>query len=252
MKLVIPNNIFATLFVLSIDKNIFSEIIVKESSLISTEINNNENVIGLMPSFDLINNRDFFISSKLGLGFEGLISNTYIYYNENQEDISKLLLRGDISTNEVILSKILFQERYNIKPEIILDSKSKFSRDNNYILVGSENWTEDKFKVGTSFSEQLTDLMEFPYINFVFASQNENIVREFNSKFNQVLQLIINNLDEKLSKINFSNKFNDFLKENISAVYFDFTHIELEGLKELIQLAYFHQILDDIFDIKIV
>ena len=110
MKLIIPNNIFATLFILAMDEKSRPEVSVKEASLISTELNDNEASVGLVPSFDLINHREFYVSSKFGIGFEKAFSNSYIYYSKENEEINKVLLRGDITANEVILSKMVFQE----------------------------------------------------------------------------------------------------------------------------------------------
>ncbi len=62
MKLIIPNKIFTTLFILSMNEESRPEIEVKEASLISAELNDNENYIGIIPSFDLIISR-FVIST---------------------------------------------------------------------------------------------------------------------------------------------------------------------------------------------
>ena len=98
-------------------------IIVKDSSLLTQELNFDEDAVALIPSLDLINQRDLKVSSKLGISFEGLLSNSYVYFNHTNDEISKIMLRGDISSNDVIMSKIIFQERYHIKPEIILDTE---------------------------------------------------------------------------------------------------------------------------------
>lgn len=252
MKLIIPNNIFATLFLLSIDEKERPEVTVKESSLIVSELENDENSVALIPSLDIIDNRDLFVSTNLGLAFEGLLSNTYIYYLDNNSEVDKVLLRGDLSKNEVILSKILFKERYNIEPEISLDTNQKISEQNNYLITGSENWNSNLYKKGISFSEQTSDILEFPYANFLFASKNENSIKEFNRQFENITKMIIPNLDANLKKIGLGEEVNNFINREIPSVYFEFTAAELEGLKELLQIAYYHQIFDDIFDINLV
>jgi len=252
MKLIIPNNIFATLFLLSIYEKKRPEVTVKESSLIVSELDSNDNSIGLIPSFDLIDNRELYVSSKLGLAFEGLLSNTYTYYLDSSSEIDKVLLRGDMSKNEVILSKIIFKERYNIAPEFSLDTNQKINEQNNYLISGSENWNSNLYKKGISFSEQTSDILNLPYVNFLFASNNENLLKDFNKQFENITQSIITSLEANLKKIGLSTEVNNFISKEIPSVYFDFTEIELEGLKELLQLAYYHQIFDDIFDINLV
>lgn len=252
MRLIIPNNIFATFFLLSIDESERPEVLVKDSSLIVSELENDENSIALIPSLDLIDNRELYVSSKLGLAFEGLLSNTYVYYLENNSEISKVFLRGDVSKNEVILSKIIFRERYNIEPEFSLDINQSIDEDKNYLVIGSQNWNNNFYKMGISFSEQISDILEFPYVNFLFASKNENLLKDFNKQFANVTKSIINSLEPNLQKIDLSDEVNNFILKEIPFVYFDFTEAESEGLKELLQLAYYHQIFDDIFNIKFV
>jgi hypothetical protein len=252
MKLIIPNNIFTTLFLLSLDKESRPDVEVKEASLISAELNENPDYVGIIPSFDLITNQDFYVSSKFGIGFESALSNSYLYYSPENTNVDKILLRGDITTNEVILSKLIFQERYNLQPEISIDMNEGFERNNNYLVVGSDNWLDDQFLSGTSFCEQASELIESPYLNFVFASKSENAIKEFNAKYNNMTNEIVSGLSDNLDEIGLSTELNDFIKKEIESVYFDLTQEEIEGLKEILQLAYFHQIFDDLFEIKFV
>lgn len=252
MKLIIPNNIFSTLFFLSMDEKDRPDVEVKEASLVSAELNENEEYVGLIPSFDLITNNDFFVSSKFGIGFESGLSNSYLYYSKENTNIEKLLLKGDITTNEVILAKIVFKERYDLEPEISIDVNEGYEENNNYIVVGSDNWIEEQFLSGTSFCEQASELVEVPYLNFIFASKSEEAIKEFNSKLTNMNKAILEGLDKNLNKIGLSLEFNQFVKKEIESVCFDLTQVEIDGFKELLQLAYFHQIYDDLFDIKFV
>ncbi|KAB2844186.1 MAG: hypothetical protein F9K45_05190, partial [Melioribacteraceae bacterium] len=113
MKVVIPQNIYAAIFAINLPGEIKNNIKVTASSLIANEIEKGNSDIGLMPTFDLINHKDFFVSGKAALSFDGILSNTYFYFVPGTEKISEIFLRGDISSNEIILSKILFSERFN-------------------------------------------------------------------------------------------------------------------------------------------
>ena len=127
-----------------------------------------------------------------------------------------------------------------------------YERNYNYLVVGNDNWVDDQFLSGTSFCEQVSELIELPYLSFVFASKSEKAIKEFNAKYNDVTNKIISGLAVNLDKISLSSEVNSFIKKEIDSVYFDLTITELDGLKELLQLAYFHQIFDDLFDIKFV
>jgi len=252
MKLIIPNNIFATLFVLSLGENKRLEIEVKEASLITNELKSDETAIGLIPSLDLINNNHLFVSGRMGVGFEGLLSNAYVHYSSGNDEIDSVLLKGDISTNEVILSKIIFKEIYHIQPEFSIDMSEHLVDQNSYLVVGSENWLNGNYQKGTSFSEQVSELIEYPYINFIFASQSESVIKKFNSKYEHVTADILTKLEENLIKIGLSTEVNEFIKDSINSTYFNFLESENQALSELLKLAYYHQIYDDIFDVKFV
>lgn len=252
MKLIIPNNIFSTLFLLSMDEKDRPDVEIKEASLVSAELNENEDYVGLIPSFDLITNNDFYISSKFGIGFESGLSNSFLYYSKENTNIEKLLLKGDITTNEVILAKMVFKERYDLEPEISIDMNDGYEENNNYLVVGSDNWVEEQYLSGSSFCEQASELVEVPYLNFVFASKSESAIKEFNAKYDKMNLALIHNLDKNLEKIGLSYEFNSFVKKEIESVYFDLTEKEVDGLKELLQLAYFHKIFDDLFEVKFI
>ena len=252
MKLIIPNNIFATLFFLSIDEKDRPDVIVKESPLIASELENNESSVALIPSLDLIDNRELYVSSKLGLAFEGLLSNSYLYYFDENSEVNNVGLRGDISKNEVILSKILFRERYNLTPEFSLDTNKDLNENNDYLITGSENWNNNLYKKGISFSEQTSDILDFPYMNYLFVAKDEDSIKFFNNQFKNISKSIITKLEINLSKIGLAVEVDDFIKKEIPSVYYELTDAELEGLKELLQLVYYHQIYEDIFDVKLV
>lgn len=252
MNLIIPNNIFATLFVLSISEEQRPTVTVKESSLISNELELDKETVALLPSLDLLKRNDLYVSSKLGIGFEEVLSNSYLYFSDKDPNMQKVLLKGDVSSNEVILIKIILKERYNVEPEILLDSKEKTSEDSNYLISGNLNWQDNRFENGVSFDEQVSDFINYPYLNYVFVSTNEEILKQFNKNFKNVTKSIISNLDEILNKINLDTGLSNFVKSEINSVYFDLTENELEGLEELYKLVYYHQVTDDIFDIKFV
>ncbi len=77
-------------------------------------------------------------------------------------------------------------------------------------------------------------------------------IKEFNSKFDNMNKAILLKLSSTLDKIGLSTELNNFITSEIESVFFDLSIKEIDGLKEILQLAYFHQIFDDIIDIKFV
>jgi hypothetical protein len=114
-KFYLPRNIFSQILLSEIEDNSGLEFESVPSSLIVKNILNEKDSVGLIPTLDLIMNKDLFVSSEIGISFDALLSNSYIHFKEEQETIDELFLRGDVTSNEVILSKILFKEFYDVE-----------------------------------------------------------------------------------------------------------------------------------------
>ena len=71
MKLLFPNNLFAILFSTILPEDIKKSLSVSSAAVISNELFNDKVDIGLIPSFDLITHRDFYISPNYAISFDG-------------------------------------------------------------------------------------------------------------------------------------------------------------------------------------
>ncbi len=252
MNILIPQNIFSAIFALSLPENVQSNIVVKESSLIGRELELSDNSIGLMPSCDLIDHRDLFVSSKAGISFDGELSNTYFYFVPEQTVFNKIFLRGDISKNEVLLSKILFAEKFSSEVEFLIDTEPLKLGERNYIIAGNENLSPEYLKTRLSFSDEMADLLNSPYTNFLLVSRNERMLKEFDSMLGSLDSIIEDNINKILGRITLENSVADYIRENLNTVYYEITENETDSLKELIKLLYYHGFVDDMFDIKFV
>ncbi|MCB0747975.1 MAG: hypothetical protein KDC90_10985 [Ignavibacteriae bacterium] len=252
MKLIAPNNIFSTIFYLSLPEKNRPELILKESSLVTQELLMTKDALAIIPSLDLINHKDLLVSSKIAFSYSGLLSNAYLYYSKSDQEFKSLLLKGDVSSNEVILSKIIFKEIYNIEPKIGLDVSENFDENKNYLLTGNLNWRNEKFKIGNSFSEYISDFLEYPYVNYLVASRDEEIINKFHLQNEDFNKTIIEKLSKILEKINLGDEINDFIYSNQFLMDFNFNVDQIEGYNQLIRLLYYHQIIDDLFDVKFV
>lgn len=250
MSIVIPQNIFSTLFALSLPDDEKGKIIVKESSLISKELENDKNLIGVIPSLDLLRHPEIFVSKNFAISFDGILSNSYLYFKPEQNSFDKILLRGDISSNDLLISKILFPEQYGIEPEFVLDTKDLDFSNNNYLIVGMENNTYPITNNGISFSDHIAELLDFPYVNFVLASYNEEKLEQFEEILQNSIELINKNFQEYLSKLNLEPKLYDFINNNANSIYFDFTQNERVALEELLKLPYYHGITEELVEVK--
>lgn len=64
------------------------------AALISKKLVEDENAIGLIPTLDLLAHKDLFVSSKVGISFNALLSNSYIHFKEGQENLNKFFLKA--------------------------------------------------------------------------------------------------------------------------------------------------------------
>ena len=251
MKLIAPKNFFTSVLAEAINKNEL-ELFFVEASLIGKELEYNTSAIGLIPSLDLINHRNLFVSSKFAVSFDGMLSNSFFYFHENERRFEKITLRGDVSLNDIILTKILFSERFSSQAEITLDTGNAPTKGKDYLVVGDENYSVWDFKNGISFSDQIAEMLDFPYVNYIFASPDKEALSNFNNLIGNVDQTIEEKIDDILKHISLNEEAKLFLKENIDSIYYEMTSNETEGLNELIKLLFYHGIIEDMFDIKFV
>lgn len=251
MKLFLPQNIFAEIFLSAVNsvKEIKSEF--TPSALLAKKLSDEPGSIALIPTLDLINHKELFISSEIGISFDGPISNSMIYFKHGDEDLGELMLSGDVSTNEVILSKIIFKELYNLNVSVSLNSSGEISSDKNFIVTGSENFQKNRFLNGITLAEEVTELINAPYVNFVLASASEENIKEFVNTYKNDLG--------NTEALNFVSIFKDqsqqameFIVSNIQHLIFTFDEQDIEGIKLLLELPYFHGIIKEMIDIKFV
>ncbi|MBL1212030.1 MAG: hypothetical protein HND52_01615 [Ignavibacteriae bacterium] len=252
MKLVIPQNIYSAFFALSLDDKQKENVISKPSSLITKSIQSGEADIALIPSLDLINNRELFVSQKIAISFDGFLSNAYLYFKPNQNDFKNLFLQGDVSANEVILSKIIFSEMYDSQVEIKLDTEETKLEKFNYLICGDENYNKKLMNKGLSFADEIAEYLDFPYTNYLLAAKNENALTEFTQSLTDLDKKVEDNIGNYLDKMQYQKELTETLKANINSVYFELTDNEIDGLNELLRLPFFHGIIEEVVEINYV
>lgn len=252
MKLIFPSNIFTEILSSNFSLELKKELLYRASSLITPEIKNHKKSIGLIPTMDLLRNKDFYVSKKHGISFEGSLCNSYIYFKPGEIDIIELSLFGDVSSLEVILSKILFKEIYNSEVKLEIITNEQKMQNKNLIITGNKNFEEERFLSGISFSEEVIESLSLPFVNYVFASTDKEVLEDFNEKLTGISNLVYSNIEE----YNFGNNMNrrtvDYIKSNISSLILDFEPNDIEGINQLLRLPYYHGIIDDIIEVKFV
>lgn len=250
-KLLLPDNIFSKILLSELNDKESIEIEYLPSALISKNIELNSALIGLIPTLDLLTFKNFFISSEIGISFNALLSNSYIHFKEGQETISEIFLKGDVASNEVLLSKILFKELYEVDIKHSFVTDETLHQKDNLLIAGDENYEKVLFTNGLSFSEEVIELISAPYVNFILASSKEDILKKFSSEHKKDFE---NGHSESYENLltNLPATSIDFISVNMQHVVFDFEDQDLEGIKSLLQLPYYHGFVKDIVEVKYV
>ncbi|MCW8803308.1 MAG: hypothetical protein OQK57_02830 [Ignavibacteriaceae bacterium] len=250
-KFYLPQNIFSHILLSEMEDKSGLEFEFVPSSLIAKRISNEKDTVGLIPTMDLLSNKDLFISSEIGISFNALLSNAYIYFKEEQETIEELFLRGDVTLNEVILSKLLFKEFYNVEVKTTLLNREVSDFKDNILVIGDENFEKEIFLNGLSFAEEIIELISAPYVNFILAAESEETLKKLSLNYkNSLTKGHAENFDDLFPE--FPQTSLDFLSVNIQHLVFDLEEQDLEGIKQLLQMPYYHGIIKEITDVKFV
>jgi predicted solute-binding protein len=252
MKIFSPKNIFTSILLESLPKDCGIEVQFTEAALACKKLEEDTSAVALMPSLELLNHQTLFVSSKFGISFDGALSNSMLHFFKSQRSLEKIFLRGDVSLNEIILTKILFSERYSTEIEINLETSSLPTGNKHYIIVGDENLRLWKSEEGISLSDEIADMLDFPYVNFVLASQDRESIATINKILEQSNRNTEEHIESIFSQLNYPQETVLFVKNNLDSVFFDLTENEEDAVNELIKLIYYRGLTDDMFDVKFV
>jgi len=118
--------------------------------------------------------------------------------------------------------------------------------------VGNKNFEDEGFLSGISFSEEVIESLSLPFVNYVFASKDKNILGKFDEKLKNIGNKVYKNVEEYDFGKNLTKKTKEYIKTNISSFILDFELNDIEGIDQLLRLPYYHGIVNDIAEIKFV
>lgn len=252
MKIFLPDNFIFHLFSDSLPSSIREHVVFKPSSLVASALSESDSSVGIVPTIDLLFHKDFFISSKFGAAFEGQLSTSYMYFKSESRKISELILSGDVSSFEPIILKILFKELYDTEINIQIEQFPELIKNENSVIIGDFNFSSGFFKNGISLADEMTDLLSLPFVNFILASKDEKRLLSFQNSLLGISEEIYSSVEEDKLILPFKDEANQFIKSNISSVIFDFAQNDIDGIKHLLLLPYYHGMIKEITEVKFV
>jgi hypothetical protein len=95
-------------------------------------------------------------------------------------------------------------------------------------------------------------MISAPYVNFVFASESEKEIAQFNSKYKDVISAlnsfeVFENTPEYAAL-----PAKDYLADNLQHVMFNLNDQDFEGIQKLLQMPYLNGIIKNMIDVKFV
>lgn len=252
MKIFIPSNIFTAAIALSLPNDLKEKFEITPSSEIAAKLEMDNDSVGFIPSLDIINHKELFVSKIIGISFDGNLSNSYLYFSNKGNDFNRLNLAGDVSINEILISKILFKEHYSKEIEITLSPQRIDFGLGNFLISGNDNFYKEYYENGMSFSDLTASMLEYPYVNFILASSNKELLEKFNELFHDTDKRIENNLEIIFKNLDVSSKVYNYFKKNYNSVYFELTENELNSYNEMLRIIFYNNIMDEIVEPKFV
>jgi len=252
MKLLIPPSVFAGILTFDLPDSVLAHLHSVPSSLLFKELERSAYDAALVPSMDLLKYKDFFVSGKVGISFDGALSNSYIYFARKEYAVSSVFLSGDVSSNDALVAKMVFEEFYNTPVQITLEKEIKDFGKKNFLISGNKNFDNNLFEKGISLSEQLSEFLDYPYVNFVWVSDDEDKLLELNRLFEKIDEKVEDSIELILKNFPLPGEAKKFIVENLNSVYFELTENERDGLNELLKYAYYKQMVEDIVEPKFV
>ena len=253
MKILFPQNIFSSLLVESLPQELVDQISYMDSARLFNELENGNCDAALIPTLELVKNKDLFISKKMCIAFYSYLCNSYIYFAPDQQEIEELTVKGDMSSNDIIIAKYLFSEMYGKEIKISLTKGNEETAEpQNLLLVGDGNLKDLKLLNALSISEEISEMISFPYVNYVLASKSGVALAEINEKLNDLNVVLDENIEKIVSTLNLVPEAKDLLVEHAGSISFVLNQSEENGVTELLRLPYFHGMIDDIIEAKYV
>jgi hypothetical protein len=252
MNIILPDNIFTRIISSCFPGELVKQISFLPSSQINKSLIDADSSVGLIPAMDLLNHKNLFVSSKFGISFEGSLCNSYLYYQGEQRSVEKLTLYGDISSQEAVLSKILFKEMYGSDIQVEITTHLNKPESRNLLIAGDDNFAGGRFDKGISFAESMIETFSFPFVNYVFASNEKEELANFIKEIDKIDSLVYTKIEEGNIDKKISQASEEYIKTNISSLILKFDEQDVEGINQILRLPYFHGIVSDIVEIKFV
>ncbi len=95
-------------------------------------------------------------------------------------------------------------------------------------------------------------MLSLPFVNFITASNSEGSVKEFEKLVEGISNKIYNSVESGKLPLNLSDDVTNYFQQNVSSIVYDFDPNDVDGIKQLLRLPYYHGLIEHIIEVKFV
>lgn len=254
MKIIAPENIFTRLlFEPKQYSNKISVLYLPAKEILMNFLQRDDD-LAFIPAFDIFNTdaeTKLLVSKNIGISFQAELSNMYLYFAGEEKEFRDIAIIGDYSDTEIMFSKVILQELYRIKPNIIPSGEDAIGKM-NCVIVGDTNLKNNRFLSGLNMAEQGIEILKLPFTHYLLVGKEENTVEAINDIFKEATPLVYEVIENNWIKKEYSDDVNTFFKQRIPHIKYNFSEADLEGLSQLLRYPFFYGQTENIIDIDFI
>lgn len=250
MKIGMPDSFYFRIIGEIASKNEDFKAYFEPSAVLAGKISSGELDAAFIPSLYLLQNEEVLVSSKIGLSFEGFASQSFMKFTKLEEgEKADISVAGDQSIQEPLIVEIILHELYGIESRFHLKSVKDALKDDNAVLTGDAALNAEYHEQGLSLSEELYEISELPYLNFVLAAKDAEkgklVEKYFAERAEQFYEMI-----EGENEFGLDEKNRSFMRENVQGTVIDLDEADIEGLNNLLRMIFYKGLSQDIRELK--
>lgn len=252
-KFGLPNNLYTRLIKQVMTENLANRVVFSETPLLMKRLLSGEYQAVLVPVFELLNKdeEELFISSKYGLVLENDLSLSFLYFPPDTDEIEEIQVAGDVSSQDILLTKILLKESFEIEPKISLASKEEKPQA-SLLLSGDLNFAQNRFMKGMNIAEHVAELLTLPYVSYILVSKSKDVLEELHHEFTGLNDALSELVETGGWDSGITPEVTEFLRVNVASIVLELIDDDRKGIEQLVQLPYFHQVVDEIPELRFV
>ncbi len=144
---------------------------------------------------------------------------------------------------------MMMNELYTIEPRFLIKTPAEALNDKNIILAGDIAFTSGKYKEALSFGEEVVEMSDLPYLNYVLAARDSGKGRQAEKILSGLFERFYDTLEgDELFGIDTESR--SFVRENMPNTILDIDEADIEGLNNLLRMLFYEGLADDIRELK--